>query len=107
MSFAAPLAWKNLWRRPSRTLFSVLGVALGIATVVAIFTVEHNTVLFSQPSAEREPVRQDPLERTPRRVHLDGGLQHCVMVVENVRIAPADVGVHHAVHAPEPLVEIG
>lgn len=59
MSFAPSLAWKNLWRRPSRTLFSILGVALGIATVVGIFTVDYNTVLFSQPAADREPWRAD------------------------------------------------
>ena len=34
----------SLWRRPARTFASVLGVALGIAIVVAIFTVDYNTI---------------------------------------------------------------
>ena len=38
-----------LWRRPARTLASVVGVALGIAIVVAIFTVDYNTILRAHP----------------------------------------------------------
>jgi len=45
MSFATRLAARNLRQRPSRTLFSVFGIALGIATVVGVFTLDHNTVL--------------------------------------------------------------
>ena len=92
MSFAAPLAWKNLWRRPSRTLFSVLGVALGIATVVAIFTVDHNTVLFSQPSAEREPWRAD-LEVTAKAEVDDprGALEAVEGVAASTPVAQGDL----------------
>lgn len=43
------LAWRiaraSIVGRPSRTLFSIAGVALGIATVVAVFTLDHTSVL--------------------------------------------------------------
>ncbi len=45
MGFAAALAKKSLFGRPGRTLFSILGVAVGIATVVGVFTLDHSTVL--------------------------------------------------------------
>lgn len=45
MGLAHKLAWRSLKGRPGRTLFSILGVALGIATVVAVFTLDHVSVL--------------------------------------------------------------
>ena len=45
MGLAVTIARRSLLGRPGRTFFSVLGVALGIATVVAVFTVDHVTVL--------------------------------------------------------------
>ncbi len=52
MGLGYRLARQSLRQRPGRTFFSVLGVAVGIATVVAIFTLDHNTVLSrSRPSA--------------------------------------------------------
>ncbi|MEX1025507.1 MAG: FtsX-like permease family protein [Planctomycetota bacterium] len=45
MGLAAQLAGKSLVGRPGRTLFSILGVALGIAIVVAVFTLDHVSVL--------------------------------------------------------------
>ncbi len=44
MSLAITLARRSLLQRPGRTLFSILGVAVGIATVVAVFTVDHVTL---------------------------------------------------------------
>ena len=41
-------------RKPARVLFSVLGVAMGIAAVVSIFTVDHNTLLHLQPELASE-----------------------------------------------------
>lgn len=49
MGLSTTMVRGSLWRRPARTLASVLGVALGIAIVVAIFTVDYNTILHSQP----------------------------------------------------------
>ncbi len=44
MGFASRLARRNLRQRAGRTIFSVLGIAVGIATVVGVFTLDHNTV---------------------------------------------------------------
>jgi putative ABC transport system permease protein len=45
MGLALTIARRSLLGRPARTLFSILGVALGIAVVVAVFTVDHVSVL--------------------------------------------------------------
>ncbi|HUR26645.1 MAG TPA: FtsX-like permease family protein, partial [Planctomycetota bacterium] len=45
MGFSGLLARKNLTRKLSRTVFSILGIAVGIATVVGIFTLDHNTIV--------------------------------------------------------------
>ena len=51
MRLAVLLAFRSLLARPSRTFFAVFGIAIGIATVVGIFTLDHNTILgLSQPS---------------------------------------------------------
>jgi putative ABC transport system permease protein len=39
------LAWRQLVFHPGKTLASVLGTAVGIATVVSVLTVDHNTLL--------------------------------------------------------------
>lgn len=44
MGLAATIARRSLFQRPGRTLFSILGIAVGIATVVGIFTLDHNTL---------------------------------------------------------------
>jgi putative ABC transport system permease protein len=63
MALAADLARRSLTRHPARTLFSVLGIALGIATVVAIFTLDHNTLLGRARSAD--PDWQAEIEVSP------------------------------------------
>ncbi|MCP3915426.1 MAG: ABC transporter permease [bacterium] len=45
MGLASTIARRSLLQRPGRTLFSVLGIALGIATVVGVVTLDHNTIL--------------------------------------------------------------
>lgn len=45
MGFARSMAWRALLRRPARTISSILGVALGIATTVVVFVLDHNTIL--------------------------------------------------------------
>ena len=45
MGLAITIARRSLLQRPGRTLFSVAGIAVGIATVVGIFTLDHNSVL--------------------------------------------------------------
>ncbi len=49
MGFALSIAKASLVRRPARAVFAVLGVALGIAVVVSVFTVDHNTILSARP----------------------------------------------------------
>ena len=44
MAFVGTVVYGSLLRRPGRTLSSVLGVALGIGIVVAIFTIDFNTI---------------------------------------------------------------
>ncbi len=45
MGFSALLARRNLSRKFSRTVFSILGIAVGVATVVGVFTLDHNTIV--------------------------------------------------------------
>jgi putative ABC transport system permease protein len=45
MSLAMLLARRSLFQRPARTAFSILGIAVGIATVVGIFALDHNTLI--------------------------------------------------------------
>jgi putative ABC transport system permease protein len=45
VSLVRTIAAKSLIGRPGRTLFSIFGVGLGIAIAVAVFTLDHNTVL--------------------------------------------------------------
>src|SRR5262245_28842597 len=45
MGLAWTLARRSLGSHPGRALFSILGVAVGIATGVAVFTLDHVTVL--------------------------------------------------------------
>jgi putative ABC transport system permease protein len=49
MGLAATIARRSLLQHPGRTLFSILGVAVGIATVVATFTLDHVTLLSRAP----------------------------------------------------------
>jgi putative ABC transport system permease protein len=51
MTLATTIAWSSLRRRPGRALFALFGVALGIAIVVAIFTVDHTTLASAPGSA--------------------------------------------------------
>ena len=64
------LAWRHLAFRPGKTLASVLGIAVGLATVVTVLVVDHNTLLTQvagrtqgDPDADLiiEPDRSSPL----------------------------------------------
>ena len=45
MGLAYTIASRSLRERPGRTLFCTLGIALGIATVVGVVTLDFNTIL--------------------------------------------------------------
>jgi energy-coupling factor transporter ATP-binding protein EcfA2 len=49
MGPAEIVAWASLRRRPARTLFAVLGVALGIAVVVAVRVVDYTSIQHARP----------------------------------------------------------
>lgn len=44
MGLGITLARRSLLQRPARSLFSILGIAVGIATVVAVYTLDTNTI---------------------------------------------------------------
>ena len=54
MGLASTIALRSLLQKPGRTFFSVAGIAVGIATVVGIFTLDHNTLLGRTRGAESE-----------------------------------------------------
>src|SRR5262245_22667140 len=45
MNLALTLAARSLTSHPGRAVFSILGVSVGIATAIAVFTLDHVTVL--------------------------------------------------------------
>ena len=63
------LAWRHLVFRPAATLLSVLGIALGIATVISVLTVDHNTLLSQQlrriPGDPDSDLLIQPLQTAP------------------------------------------
>ncbi len=65
MGFTRTIVKASLLRNPGRTLFSVLGIALGIATVVGVYTLDHNTIvgLSKRPDRNWRPA----LEVNPGR----------------------------------------
>ena len=72
MGLATTIALRTLCQKPGRTFFSVAGIAVGIATVVGIFTLDHNTLLGRTRGAEPEweaeiEVRPSRRVEDPRR----------------------------------------
>lgn len=52
MGLASLIARRSVVRRPGRSLFSILGVALGVATVVGVVTLDHATIEgYARPRA--------------------------------------------------------
>jgi putative ABC transport system permease protein len=56
MGLTRSIASGSLFGRPARTILSILGVAVGIATVVAVFTLDHVTVFSRSRSLVSEDV---------------------------------------------------
>jgi putative ABC transport system permease protein len=54
MGLGRTIALRSLRQKPGRTFFSVSGIAVGIATVVGIFTLDHNTLLGRTKGVEPE-----------------------------------------------------
>lgn len=58
MKLASLIAWRSLASRPARTLTSILGIAVGVAAVLSVLIVDHNTILTEQlrrPSFSGKP----------------------------------------------------
>jgi len=61
------IAFRNLRYRKEKTLFSILAIAMGIATVIAVFTLDYNTILsqkqekagaYGRPDFEVKPIKR-------------------------------------------------
>src|SRR5262245_43291258 len=69
MRLLVQLALRQLLYRPARTLLSALGIAMGIATVVAVLVVDDNTLLSQQARRTPDDPGADlliqPLESAP------------------------------------------
>ncbi len=70
MRLASRIAWRSLASRPSRSITSVLGIAVGVATVLSVIIVDHNTILTEElrrPSFSGKPdVELRPIETGAR-----------------------------------------
>ena len=58
MKLASRIAWRSLVSRPGRTLTSILGIAVGVAAVLSVLIVDHNTILtevLRRPSYSGKP----------------------------------------------------
>lgn len=76
MSLLTLIALRSVTKRPARTILSMLGIAVGIATVVALITVDHDTTLWFSRPGERDwvaDVEVSPNDaRTDPRRDLEG-----------------------------------
>jgi putative ABC transport system permease protein len=93
MGFAGKLARRNLRERLGRTFFSVLGITVGIATVIGVFTLDHNTVegMKVRVSSDWKPdfeVRAGEEVSDPKAVLADTeGVARSVAVFQNEAVA--------------------
>jgi len=60
------IAFRNLRYRKEKTLFSILAIAMGIATVIAVFTLDYNTILSQKLEKAGQYGRPD-FEIKPRK----------------------------------------
>lgn len=70
MRLASRIAWRSLVSRPGRSLTAILGVAVGVAAVLSVLIVDHNTILtevLRRPSFSGRPdVEIRPLQMAAR-----------------------------------------
>ena len=63
MGLASLITRRSILRRPGRTVFTILGVALGVATVVGVVTLDHATIEgYARP---RQASARPDIELTP------------------------------------------
>jgi len=73
MRIASTLAWRSLASRPARSWTAALGIGVGIATVLSVRIVDHNTILTQQRRTEGEAVGTPDVEIRPLAARLPEG----------------------------------
>jgi len=74
MNIASTLAWRSLASRPARSFTAALGIGVGIATVLSVQIVDHNTILTQQSKAAEQVLGHPDVEIRPLAAGLpDGG----------------------------------
>src|SRR6185503_15969687 len=65
MRIASTLAWRSLASRPARSFTAALGIAVGIATVLSVQVIDHNTILTQERMAQVSPIGTPDVELRP------------------------------------------
>lgn len=103
MRLTSRIAWRSLASRPGRTLTSVLGIAVGVAAVLSVLIVDHNTILTEQsgrlsrsgrPDLEIRPVEAGtPEMEVPEALRRDRDLRDVAPVFfSRIRMLREDQG---------------
>src|SRR5688572_9582180 len=73
MNIASTLAWRSLASRPARSFTAALGIGVGIATVLSVQIVDHNTILTQQSKAAEQVLGHPDVEIRPLAAGLPYG----------------------------------
>lgn len=101
MRLALRIAWRSLVSRPARTLTSILGIAVGIAAVLSVLIVDHNTILTEvlrrpsysgQPDIEIRPVAMSAgNSKIPEALTRDADVRQVLPLFQSrIRAVPTD-----------------
>ncbi len=75
MNITSMLAWRSLASRPARSFTAALGIGVGIATVVSVQVIDHNTILTQQIRSQVAVLGHPDVEIKPHTTGLpDGGV---------------------------------
>lgn len=73
MNIASTLAWSSLASRPARSFTAALGIGVGIATVLSVQIVDHNTILTQQVKAVEQVLGRPDVEIAPHSAGIPEG----------------------------------
>ncbi len=100
MRLESRIAWRSLASRPGRTFTSILGIAVGVATVLSVLIVDHNTILTEQlrrpsfsgkPDLEIRPLDVGVRGEVPLALSRDPALRQVMPVFfSSIRVYPHD-----------------
>lgn len=83
MNIASTLAWRSLASRPARSFTAALGIGVGIATVVSVQVIDHNTILTQQMKSTEEVLGHPDVEIEPHEIGLpEGGVAPVELVAD-------------------------